>query len=88
MAARLDAKRPGSAFAVVADVSSEEGNKRLIDEARRVAGRIDLFFANAGVASGTDLSASEAEWSTSFDVNIHAHRWAAKYLIPEWLAAG
>ncbi|MFM8713158.1 MAG: SDR family oxidoreductase, partial [Actinomycetota bacterium] len=47
-----------------------------------------LFFANAGVASGTDLSASEAEWSTSFDVNIHAHRWAAKYLIPEWLAAG
>jgi len=88
LAARLDARRPGSAFVVVADVSSEEGNKRLIDEARRVAGRIDLFFANAGVASGTDLSASEAEWSTSFDVNIHAHRWAAKYLIPEWLAAG
>jgi len=88
LAARLDARRPGSAFAVVADVSREEENKRLIDEARRVAGPIDLFFANAGVASGTDLSASEAEWSTSFDVNIHAHRWAAKYLIPEWLAAG
>jgi len=88
LATRLNAKRPGSAFAVVADVSREEENKRLIDEARRVAGRIDLFFANAGVAMGTDLSASEAEWSTSFDVNIHAHRWAAKYLIPEWLASG
>ena len=37
---------------------------------------------------GTDLGASESEWNVSFDVNVHAHRWAAKYLMPEWLAAG
>ena len=88
IAAALNAKRPGSAFAVVADVSKESENERLVTEARRLAGRIDLFFANAGVAMGTDLSASESEWNTSFDVNVHAHRWAAKYLMPEWLAAG
>ena len=88
IAAALNAKRPGSAFAVVADVSKESENERLVTEARRLAGRIDLFFANAGVAMGTDLSASESEWNTSFDVNVHSHRWAAKYLMPEWLAAG
>jgi len=88
LAASLDAKRPGSAFAVVADVSRESENERLVTEARRLAGRIDLFFANAGVAMGTDLGASESEWNVSFDVNVHAHRWAAKYLMPEWLAAG
>lgn len=88
LAASLAAKRPGSAFAVVADVSRESENERLVAEARRLAGPIDLFFANAGVATGTDLSASEAEWNTAFDVNVHAHRWAAKYLVPEWLAAG
>lgn len=88
IAAALNAKRPGSAFAVVADVSKESENERLVTEARRLAGRIDLFFANAGVAMGTDLGASESEWNTSFDVNVHSHRWAAKYLMPEWLAAG
>lgn len=88
LAAKLNARRSGSAFAVEADVSREEENARLVSEARRLAGRIDLFFANAGVAMGSDLSASEAEWNTSFDVNVHAHRWAAKYLMPEWLASG
>lgn len=88
VAARLNLRRPGSAHVIIADVSREDENERLVREARRVAGRIDLFFANAGVALGTDLSATEADWSTSFDVNVHAHRWAAKYLMPEWLAAG
>lgn len=88
LAARLNAKRPNSAFAVVADVSREEENARLVRHARELAGPIDLFFANAGVAMGTDLSASETDWNMAFDVNVHAHRWAAKYLLPEWLAAG
>lgn len=88
LVARLNAKRPRSAFAVVADVSREEENARLVQHAREMAGPIDLFFANAGVAKGTDLTASEDDWNASFDVNVHSHRWAAKYLMPDWLAAG
>jgi NAD(P)-dependent dehydrogenase (short-subunit alcohol dehydrogenase family) len=88
LAARLNVVRPGSAHALVADLSREDENARLVHEARRLAGRIDLFFANAGVAMGGDLSATEDEWMTSFAVNVHAHRWAAKHLLPEWLAAG
>ena len=88
VAERLNARRPGSAHVVIADISTEAENARLVHEARRVAGRIDLFFANAGVGAGTDIATAESDWETSFDVNVHAHRWAAKYLVPEWLALG
>lgn len=88
IAQRLASRRAGSAHAITADVSLESENERLVTEAIRMAGPIDLFFANAGVALGTDLSASENDWMTSFDVNVHAHRWAAKYLLADWLARG
>ncbi len=85
----LNALRPESAFAVVADIGTEAGNVALIDAARERFGFIHLFFANAGVAQGTDLaSTDEATWSTVMDINLHAHRWAAKHLIGDWLAAG
>lgn len=74
---------------ITADVATEDGNRRLIEEAVATFGPIDLFFANAGVGIGSDLaSTSEAEWATAFDVNVHAHRWAAKYLLPDWLERG
>ncbi|MEY2740598.1 MAG: hypothetical protein RL283_700 [Actinomycetota bacterium] len=87
-AAALDAVRPGSAFAVVADLSTESGNADLVDAARERLGVIDLFFANAGVALGTDLETTEGDWDAAFAINVHAHRWAAARLVPDWLAAG
>ena len=51
----LNTSRPDSAHAVLTDISTEFGNKALIDSARQKFGRIHLFFANAGVAFGTDL---------------------------------
>ncbi len=85
---QLNASRPGSAAAVVVDIGTEAGNQQLVAAAEDTFGPIDLFFANAGVAIGTDLTTSEAEWELAFNVNVHAHRWAAKYLLPGWLARG
>lgn len=77
------------AVAIEADVSTEAGNVAMIDAAREAVGPIDLFFANAGVGSGTTLAETEETvWDTAFDVNVHAHRWAAKHLMPEWLERG
>jgi NAD(P)-dependent dehydrogenase (short-subunit alcohol dehydrogenase family) len=77
------------AAAVTADVSTEAGNRDLVDAATKAFGPIDLFFANAGVGLGTDvLSTPESDWETAFAVNVHAHRWAAKYLLPDWLDRG
>jgi NAD(P)-dependent dehydrogenase (short-subunit alcohol dehydrogenase family) len=85
---QLDGHRPGSAIGVVADIGTEAGNQHLVAAADEAFGPIDLFFANAGVAVGTDLSTTEADWEMAFNVNVHAHRWAAKYLLPGWLARG
>lgn len=94
LAAELNAIRPGSVLAVAADVSTEEANRELVAVARQFLESdggpgIDLFFANAGVGGGTLLeSTTESQWDLAFAVNIHAHRWAMKFLIDDWLARG
>lgn len=94
LAAELNAIRPNSVLAVTADVSTDEGNRDLVSVARQFLEAdsgpgIDLFFANAGVGGGTFLeSTSESQWDLAFAVNVHAHRWAMKYLVTDWLARG
>jgi NAD(P)-dependent dehydrogenase (short-subunit alcohol dehydrogenase family) len=84
VAAQLD-----GAVGLSADVSSEAGNVAMIDAAVEAVGPIDLFFANAGVAEGFALDdTDEATWERSFAINVHAHRWAAKRLVPDWLERG
>lgn len=78
---------PGS-VEVIADVGTEAGNIALIQAAEEAFGPIDLFFANAGVGFGGDPMTSDEVWDASFNVNFHAHRWAAKHLLPGWLARG
>ncbi len=87
-AAALEADRHGSAIAVAADVGTEAGNVALIDTAEAAFGPIDLFFANAGIGGGADLDTPEDMWDRAFAVNTHAHRWAAKHLVPGWVARG
>ncbi len=88
VAADLNGTRPDSAFGVAADVGTEQGNVDLIHAAEGAFGTVDLFFANAGIAIGTDLETPEDVWNAAFDVNVHAHRWAAKHLLPTWLDRG
>jgi len=83
LAAGLDGAVP-----IVTDVSTEAGNLALIDAAETAFGPVDLFFANAGVAIGTDLTTPEEEWRLAFDVNVNAHRWAAARLLDGWLERG
>ena len=86
--AKLNSERPNSAFAVAANLGTEQANADLVRASIEKFGQIDLFFANAGVGLGSDLSTSEQDWDTAFDINFNAHRWAAKYLLPDWLARG
>ena len=88
VADHLEALRVGSAVAVVADVGTEDGNRHLVLAAEKAFGPIDLFWANAGVAIGLGPETEEADWELAFAVNVHAHRWAAKYLLPGWLSRG
>lgn len=85
--ARAVADRIGGT-AVPGDVTAPEA---LIDAATEALGRVDVFFANAGIdgAGGADsLQAPDDVWDRVVDVNVMAHVRAARALVPRWLADG
>ncbi|MBQ0829866.1 SDR family oxidoreductase [Streptomyces tagetis] len=53
-----------------------------------LGGTIDVYCANAGVASGGSEAAGEGVWAHAWDVNVMAHVRAAEALLPDWLARG
>jgi short-subunit dehydrogenase len=60
-------------FAITADLSVPEERLDLLDEARRLAGPLDLLVNNAGVFSGGDLAAlARDEVMRSIEVNLAA----------------
>lgn len=76
------------AHALPGDGASQAGIAALIEAAREHLGSIDAWFANAGIARGMGLQATEDEWQTSWEINTMAHVRAARILVPEWLERG
>lgn len=61
----------------------------VVDAAREaLGGTVDVYCANAGLASGGDAFAEEDVWAAAWDVNVMAHVRAARALLPEWLERG
>ncbi|MFD0313983.1 SDR family oxidoreductase [Streptomyces flavalbus] len=61
----------------------------IVDAARdALDGVVDVYCANAGVASGGSEAAEESVWALAWDVNVMAHVRAAQALLPEWLERG
>jgi NAD(P)-dependent dehydrogenase (short-subunit alcohol dehydrogenase family) len=76
------------AVPVGGDAAGEQGVAALISAARRELGEIDLYCANAGVATTGGPEAAEADWDISWQVNVMAHVRAARLLIEPWLERG
>jgi NAD(P)-dependent dehydrogenase (short-subunit alcohol dehydrogenase family) len=76
------------------DVGNEAEVVALIDETERRFGSIGLFCSNAGIAAGFDLDgetvagASNEDWARSWAVNVMAHVYAARALVPRMKARG
>jgi NAD(P)-dependent dehydrogenase (short-subunit alcohol dehydrogenase family) len=70
---------------VACDVAVEAQVVDLVARAASAFGPVDLFCANAGVAVGTDEAAPDAEWDLALAVNVKAHVYAARALLPAWL---
>jgi NAD(P)-dependent dehydrogenase (short-subunit alcohol dehydrogenase family) len=76
-------------LAVQTDVGRESEIRSLIEAAREANGPIDLFFSNAGI--GGPVGGPEAPndaWQQIWEVNVMAHVWAARALLPEMVARG
>ncbi len=77
-----------NAVAVATDVSNEDDVKALVRTAEQELGHIDLFCANAGIATGKGLDATPEQWAKSWEINVLAHVHSAKAVLPKMLERG
>jgi NAD(P)-dependent dehydrogenase (short-subunit alcohol dehydrogenase family) len=76
------------AIAVRADVTVEADIRGLVAAAIERYGRVDLFCSNAGITTGAGLDASDQQWERSWAVNVRAHVYAARAVLPGMLERG
>ena len=74
--------------AITCDVSREADVVRLVAETIAAHGGVDLFCSNAGIAVNGDEHTPDAEWARCWDVNVMAHVYAARAVIPHMLERG
>lgn len=74
--------------AVKVDVSKEAEIRDLIEMVESEHGPIDLFCSNAGIGVGGGAETPDADWQRIWDINVMAHVWAARHLVPRMAARG
>jgi NAD(P)-dependent dehydrogenase (short-subunit alcohol dehydrogenase family) len=76
---------------IQADVAVEAAVSNLVKETQKQCGPIDLFCSNAGVAypdeaNGTAASCPNENWQKAWDINVMAHVYAARAVLPAMIA--
>ncbi len=80
-------------LAIAADVSNEEEIRRAVHLTEERFGPIDLLCSNAGIlftdAPGwTAASQTDEQWDTIWKVNVMAHVWGARAVLPGMIRRG
>jgi NAD(P)-dependent dehydrogenase (short-subunit alcohol dehydrogenase family) len=76
-------------LAVELDAGREDSVRALIQTASEAGGPIDIFISNAGVpGGGGGPETDDALWDEAWRVNVMAHVWASRALLPEMLERG
>jgi NAD(P)-dependent dehydrogenase (short-subunit alcohol dehydrogenase family) len=72
------------------DVSDPDAISRLVSTAENSFGPIDVFCSNAGFTDPApgDLAQPVSAWQRIVEVNLMAHVWAARAVVPSMLARG
>jgi NAD(P)-dependent dehydrogenase (short-subunit alcohol dehydrogenase family) len=70
------------------DVGRESEVVGFIDAIEATHGPIDLFCSNAGIGAGRGLDAPNDVWQKMLDVNLLAHVYAARHLVPRMIERG
>jgi NAD(P)-dependent dehydrogenase (short-subunit alcohol dehydrogenase family) len=86
---RLAAEVGGaSVLARALDVTDEAATRALVAEVEREVAPVDVWFANAGLATGGGPEADDDVWERQWRVNVMSHVYAARALLPGWLRRG
>jgi NAD(P)-dependent dehydrogenase (short-subunit alcohol dehydrogenase family) len=79
---------PAAAIGVECDVTDEAQVRGLVTTAESSFGPVDLFCSNAGITVGTGLDTSDADWRRAWEINVGAHIYAARAVLPGMLTRG
>ena len=75
--------------AMPVDISAELAVQEMVARCERELGPVDVFFSNAGIASGGDPLTTPIEvWDEQWQVNVMAHVFAVRAVLPGMLARG
>ena len=74
--------------AMTVDVSQEFDVQNLVAKVLQAHDRIDIFCSNAGIAVGGGPEAPDADWRRIWDVNVMAHVYVARSVVPHLLERG
>jgi NAD(P)-dependent dehydrogenase (short-subunit alcohol dehydrogenase family) len=72
----------------VLDVTDEEATRALVEQVEDTVGTIDVWFANAGLATGSGPEAPDDDWDRQWRINVMSHVYAARTLLPGWIERG
>ena len=76
----------GTAFEV--NVAREVEISGMIDKVEGAIGPIDLFCSNAGILVPGGAEVPDSDWQRIWEVNVMAHLWAARHLVPRMIERG
>ena len=84
VASEINAKHPGAAIAVAANISSKDDLQRLVDEARAAFGKIDILVCNAASNPyyGPMSGISDEAFQKILGNNIVSNHWLAQLVAP------
>ncbi len=88
VADEINAGGSTTAIALRADVSNEDDLVATIERTETDFGPIDLFCSNAGIIVIGGQELPDDEWRRIIDVNLMAHIYAARHLVPRMLERG
>ena len=76
-------------LALAADIGLEADILRVVEEAHRAYGPIDVWCSNAGIGGpSAGPEAPDETWQRLWEVHVMSHVWAARALLPEMLERG
>ncbi len=75
-------------LAVKVDVSKEADIQALVARATGHYGRVDVFCSNAGIITRGGVEASNEQWQRIWEINLMAHVFASRAVLPQMLARG
>lgn len=75
-------------MAIEANVARETDVQRLVSQTLEKFGVIDLFCSNAGILISGGEETPDAEWQRIWDINLMAHVYAARAVVPGMLIRG